>query len=404
MAKIDSKLGFLPKTQNEYFDDQEALYLAIDPQWNLDPSTPDGLKMAHDAEVFSTLDESAQAAYNSKDPNKAEDADLNAIGAITGSFRSLGTFSKAVVTLGGVNGTIIPVGSLVESVDPDDENEKIQWKTDETVTILASNIDVDVTATILGVKNAAPGEIKNIVTTVGGWQSVSNTLSAIAGIGKQTNSQFRLERALTVGRTGNNQVDSILGEIGAVSSARLFRVYQNKTKITDSNGLPGNSIAIIVEGGSDQDVAKAIYSKESTGVQQFQIGTPVEVNVQSEKHPWQFSDIKFGRPMDSNVVVQVIVKNDGTLPGTASDDIKNAILEYSQGGLTPAEFGFKVTGFDIAEDVHASQLYTPVNSIIGKYGSSFITSLTVNGSNFVSVPFDYISRWTLSNIQVNIQA
>ena len=61
MAEITST-GYQLKTQNEWFDEERQLYLDIDPLWNLDPSTPDGLKLAHDAEVFGALDEIGQQA------------------------------------------------------------------------------------------------------------------------------------------------------------------------------------------------------------------------------------------------------------------------------------------------------------------------------------------------------
>ena len=76
MAELTST-GYSVKSQNDWFDEEKQLYLDIDSNWNLDPSTPDGLKMAHDAEIFSALDEVLQQAYNSKDPNKASGYDLD---------------------------------------------------------------------------------------------------------------------------------------------------------------------------------------------------------------------------------------------------------------------------------------------------------------------------------------
>ncbi|KKL19546.1 hypothetical protein LCGC14_2464410, partial [marine sediment metagenome] len=55
MAQLTAQ-GYKLKTQNEWYDEERQLYLDIDADWNLDPSTPDGLKMAHDAEAFSALD------------------------------------------------------------------------------------------------------------------------------------------------------------------------------------------------------------------------------------------------------------------------------------------------------------------------------------------------------------
>lgn len=107
--------GYTLKTQNEWFDEEKALYLQIDPNWNLDPSTPDGLKLAHDAEIFSALDETLQQAYNARDPNKARGLDLDVVCSLTGVRRQQGTSSTVTLTLGGVAGTLVRANSRVES-------------------------------------------------------------------------------------------------------------------------------------------------------------------------------------------------------------------------------------------------------------------------------------------------
>ena len=115
MAEI-TDIGFILKTQNQYFEEELQLYLDIDPKWNTDPSTPDGLKIAHDAEIFGNLDEAALLAYNSKDPNKARGVDLDVICSLTGTERSLGTPSNVALTIGGVVGTVIIEGKLCRIV------------------------------------------------------------------------------------------------------------------------------------------------------------------------------------------------------------------------------------------------------------------------------------------------
>ena len=38
MAEVTAT-GFVAKTEQEYYDEERQLYLDIDPEWNLDPST-----------------------------------------------------------------------------------------------------------------------------------------------------------------------------------------------------------------------------------------------------------------------------------------------------------------------------------------------------------------------------
>ena len=404
MAEI-TETGYKLKTQNEWYADEQARYLDIDPQWNLDLSTPDGLKLSSDAEIWANLDEVGQRAYNSKDPNKAKDYDLNVICALTGTTRSLGTPSNVELTLGGVVGTVILAGKLVKSASDDS-----QWSTDTTVTIGAGGtVTVNATCTVNGATQASVGVINKIVSTIGGWQTVTNLTVATPGTDVQNNSSLRLERAKSVSRPGSNQVDNMLGEIFSVNGVRRAIVLENDTDIDNfyGNGLPKNSIAPIVDGGTDADVALAIFRKKNPGCKLFASGTSVTINGVYDKYPSNVKDITFSRPNYVDAVVTVTVQSDGTLPNDTDDQIKQAILDYAAGDLVAAECGFNVLGFYIGEDVPVSRIGTPVNQVIGKYGNSYLTGLTVNTLSFgdiVPIAINELSRWTLSNITVTINA
>jgi hypothetical protein len=402
MAEI-TDTGYKLKTQNEWFADEQARYLDIDPQWNLDASTPDGLKLSSDAEIWANLDEVGQRAYNSKDPKKAKDYDLNVICSLTGTTRSLGTPSNVELTLGGVVGTVILAGRLAKSSIDDS-----QWSIDTTVTIgIGGTVTVNATCTVNGATQASVGVINKIVSTVGGWQTVTNASVATPGTNVQNNSSLRLERAKSVSRPGNNQLDSLLGETFSVDGVRRVVILENDTD-TDNfygNGLPKNSVAPIVDGGTDTDVALAIFRKKNPGCKLFASSTSVTVNDVYDLYPSNKKDITFSRPTYVDAIVAVTVQSDGTLPNDTDDQIKRAILDYAAGDLVAAECGFNVLGFDIGEDVPVSRIGTPVNQVIGKYGNSYVTGLTVNTLSFgdiVPISINELSRWTLANITVTI--
>lgn len=397
MAEI-TPTGYKLKTQNEWFDEERQLYLDIDPLWNLDPSTPDGLKLAHDAEVFGALDETLQQAYNSKDPAKAVGYDLDVLCALTGTERSKGTPSNVTVTLIGTPGTVVAAGSLIKS-----RTTGTSWTIDQTVTLTAGTATVGATCTVVGPTQADAGTLTQIATTVGGWTGVTNPSPATPGTDAQDDASLRIERNTAVGRPGNNQVDSTLGELYAVDGVRRVKAYENDDSTTDSNGLPPKSMAYIVDGGTDADVAMAIYVKKNPGVALYQAGTPVSVTVTSPKYPTNQKVIKFSRPIAVDMVIAITVKDDGSLPSTVSDEIKDAIVQFGAGTLIDPACGFVSDGFDIGESVPYFTVSTPVNKVLGTYGNSYIQTLTVNGGTAnVAVPFNKISRWTSGNITVTI--
>ena len=399
MAEITFN-GYVIKNQNTWFAEERQLYLDIDPNWNLDPSTPDGLKLASDAEIFANLDELGQRAYNSKDPNKAKDVDLNIVSSLTGTVRSQGTPSNVELTLTGVAGTVILAGKLVESVV-----DGSQWSIDSNVTIgVGGTVSATATCTTNGATAASIGTITRIVDTVGGWQKVTNPTVATIGTNRQNDSSLRLERAKAVSRPGNAQVDNMLGEIFAVEGVRRAIVLENDTDVTDANGLPEHSIAPIVDGGSNEDIAKAIFRKKNPGCKLHAAGTSVTVSNVFDLYPSNARDITFSRPNYVDMTISVTIQNDGTLPNDTADRVKQAIVDYSAGELVAAECGFNVLGFDIGEEVPVSRMYTPINQVIGVFGNSYITALTVNTltSGQVPIAFNELSRWDVSNVTVII--
>ena len=165
--------------------------------------------------------------------------------------------------------------------------------------------------------------------------------------------------------------------------------------------LPIHSTAIVVDGGDNTEVATAIYSKRNPGVIQHELSNPVTVPITSEVTGNQ-KDIKFNRPDFVDIILIYNITDDGSLPTNADQLIKDATLSYVDGDLLSADCGFNQTGFDIGEDVQAGRFYTPANNVIGQYGDSYVTSITVNGGASVVISFEELSRFTDANITVNI--
>lgn len=398
MATIDPMTGYQLKTQDEYFDEEKQLYLDIDADWNLDPSTPDGLKLASDAEQFANLDETLKKAYDSKDPDKATDTDLNFICALTGTVRSQGTPSNVAITLGGVSGTIVPAGSTVKS-----SVDSSLWTLDADVTLPGSTT---ATCTVNGSTAASIGTITKIVDVVGGWQTVTNPSVATLGTNRQSDPSLRLQRKISVARSGNYQLDSMRAELYAVDGVRRVLVDDNDTDATDSNGVPAHNTYAIVDGGTDDDVALAIYLKKGAGTPLYQAATPISVQVTSPTYSNITKQIKFSRPIYDDMIVGITIQSDGSLPVTAAADIAQAIVNYANAESNiSTTTGFNLDGFDIGEDVPPARLFTPVNQYVGLYGNSYCTGITIDGSAAVrAIAFNALSRWTTDNITVVINA
>lgn len=403
MAQLTAR-GYLLKTQNEYFADEVQLYRNIDVEWNLDPSTPDGLKIAHDAEVFGALDEALHQAYLSKDPRTATGYDLDIVAYISDVKREQGSRSSVELKLTGVPGTLIEGGKRVSSRTTGE-----RW-------ILEQGYELDENGEAwvgayserIGMIEADAHTITNIVDSVGGWTGVTNPNIATPGRVVESDGALRLRRAQSVAKNGTNQIDATKGAIYEVLDVRRCEMYENDTDVTDEIGLPPHSTCILVDGGTDQAVARAVYNKRNPGTKQFieSTTTGVEIEIASERYPNSRKQlIKFARPKYIDVKLNVKIKDDGSLPANASDIIIESIMEFTNGYfMQNCEDGFKRNGFAIGENVPLNSLTPPINRILGQYGNAYIESMNITGAQsgiLIVNPFS-LTRWTSSNMNVEV--
>jgi uncharacterized phage protein gp47/JayE len=125
-------------------------------------------------------------------------------------------------------------------------------------------------ATQTGPIVAPPRSLTNIETPVSGWEAVDNLMSET--IGRDT----ELDDALLVRMTASSSArasasaqaiwSALTNEVDGVSYAS---VTENDTAVTNSAGVPAYSVEAVVQGGADEDVARAIYLKKAGGIRSY---------------------------------------------------------------------------------------------------------------------------------------
>ena len=400
--------GFVAKTQNEYFEKEKELYASIDGEWNTDPSSPDGLKIAHDAEVFGALDQLVKQAYDARDPNKATGKDLDVLRKLTGAERSPGTPTTATLTLTGTPGTFIPAGCQAKTSDG------IVFELDENVLLDDNGVGTSSAhCTESGAKEVSANRITQIVTVIGGWQTVTNRTVASVGTDAESDAVFRVKSARAVARGGTAQRDSLYGEIYAVSGVRKVQIYENKTNsgeyevLHNPYSLPPHSLAIVVDGGADKAVAQAIFRKLNPGCNLHAAGTKVEQTIYSEKYRNSYDIITFSRPNPVEIKIDLVIADPKQSCSSAEDvqqAIRDAIIQYASGELLPDGIGFVTTGFDIGETVPYNRIFTPINKVLGLYLGTYVSEMKVNDSTGnVAIAFNEMATFLSKNIKVSIQ-
>lgn len=239
---------------------------------NLDPDSPDGQWIAIIVQAaLDNLDLAAQI-YSSFDPDVAIGRALDARAAINGVARLGGTYTFQdieIVTdrslnLAGLDGDIEEADGTGYTVSDDAGNQFILAVSQ--VIAAAGTYTFSFRAKNNGAVETIPNTITTPVTIVLGVVSVNNPASFTSlGLDEETDAQLRIRRRKSVALSSQGYLDGLLAALLNINGVVSAFVYENVTGTTDGDGVPGHSIWVIVEGGDDDDVARAIYSKRNAG-------------------------------------------------------------------------------------------------------------------------------------------
>ncbi len=295
-----------------------------------------------------------QIIYNNRSPKTAVGTALDSIVKLNGIKRKSASYSTCVLILTGDIGTTIKNG-----VAQDDEG--VKWNLPETVTFTEVTKMITAQCEKIGSIEALPGTITKIMTPTKGWISVTNEVAAVTGKPVENNDQLRLRQSISVAIPSQNMIDGTIGGIASIDGVNRYKIYDNDTNLTDANGIPGHSIAAVVEGGLDVDIAKQIYLRKGPGG-----GTYGDVACEYISSDGLSNIIRFFRPeyVTSNISISVR-KNAGYML-----DMKSQIKERCQK---------YIENLDIGNDVTTTGILASVLSLIGNLSRPpfSITALTI---------------------------
>jgi uncharacterized phage protein gp47/JayE len=255
--------------------------------------------------------------YNSFSPATAQGIGLSSVVKINGIARLLPTNSTVDVTISGVVGTQIFNGQV------QDLNGN-KWGLPPSVLVPTSG-EVTVTAIALtaGAITAGPNSVTKIVTPTLGWQSVTNTGSATTGSPLESDVALRRRQTTSTMLPSVTALDGMIGAVAAVEGVTRYAVYENDTNLTDSNGLPGHSVAFVVEGGDPGAIALSIATHKTPGAGTY--GTTTEIIVDQYGVP---HNIRFFLPTVVPITVVIHLTALTGYTSTIGNNIVSAVINY----------------------------------------------------------------------------
>lgn len=284
----------------------------------LDNSTQDGQWIAIQAQAMNVCNQAMITVFNSFSPAKAQGAALSSNVKINGITRDPATNSTCDVVISGDVGTVITNGTVQDTVN------RNTWNLPARVSIPeVGSVTVTATCSVSGPVTGAIGTLTIIGTPTDGWTGVTNKTAAAIGHPMQTDDSLRLQQAGSTMLPSVAIMDGIEGGILALQGVSDVKGYENDTDAKDANGIPANSIAMVVEGGDAKEIATVIANKKSMGVPTY--GTTTETVTDSSGTQ---RTINFFRPKETNIYVKLTLKALANYTTTIGQSAAQGIADY----------------------------------------------------------------------------
>ena len=368
------------------------------PDINTAPETPQGQII--DAETLAITQKDAELAFlaNMFNPKTARGIWQDALAEIYFIKRKKAVNSRCYCILTGLKGTVIEKGSKIQS-----SADNTYWNLLEDVTI---NGNSSVTALFEceseGAIIASPNTLTKIITTVAGWDTVNNSQAATVGTLEESQQAFEKRRYDSVALNSVGTIASVFSRVNQIDDVVGCYVVDNKTNIVktiDDYDLKPHSIYVAVLGGSNQDIAEAIYRSLSAGCD-YNGNTTIEVTDENTK---AVESVTFMRPVQQNVYIKVNLFNKD-LPNDYETLIKNAVINNFYGLDLKVEIaGETLSRIIMHDDVYSSRFLPSIlNANINSLLSVQVSLDNVDFSDFVHIQLDKEPVLIADNITINV--
>lgn len=353
---LTNKGVIVPDTSTVLTDVQQEFKDLLGGDLDVSPETPQGRIIELIARCRTFVLQTAAASSNVFNLNKANGFGLDDLGSLFLLSRNPATYTTTSVVLGGVNGTIVPAGTRLQTTDGD------IFVNTENYTIGSAENAV-FRAEKLGIVPCPVGTLTIILDAVNGLETATNVSTSL-GTDLESDNAFRLRirNSLNVNSIAVlSAIKANLDALPGVASTYLYDNYTNSTYPLDEISIGAHSLLAVVDGGDDQEIANVLYAKKTIGTG-YDISTEsqdIEIVTKTVIDPNYGTEytVKFARPLSTNILVEISVNRQGYTGSDLEGDIKAAIIEWANGddpevdGIT---IGSTISPFEISAAVSNS--------------------------------------------------
>ena len=196
----------------------------------------------------------------------------------------------------------------------------------------------------------------------------------LARLPGETDAAVRSRIVTSLAGAGRTMEANLIAEIRKVPGVQKAALYVNDTDAADARGIPAHSLCAVVQAGSLQRIAEAIFRKKAPGVGTFGTTSKQVVDENDVSH-----SISIYRPVASFITFDLQVRTYDGFDDSLIDTIRQAIMQY-------------IAGFDIGQSLVVPSVYGICYAAAGEKAGTFAitdlaaTASAVSGTTRIKVP------------------
>ena len=310
--------------------------------------------------------------YSMFDPLSSSGKALQAMVQLNALTALAGTASTVLVDLTGTPGYVMAAGALCG-----DQAGTITFSLPQVVFNSGGNATgILATCTSLGSNAPSPniiGAVSKMITPQAGWGSVSNPAPVVLGTAEETDEQLRQRQQVSTSNTAGTIIEAWTSALMQITGVTFARIYQNVTGSVDSNGIPANSVAAVVTGGSARNIANCIMSKVSV-CQTYGNQSVIQTDTSGTEYTIQYT---IPIVLTIAMALTLHVTNSTLWPSNGVTLVQDAVALFSARGMGSLNVttAYDQVGYLPGQEIDSSDFYPAILTVAGVRITSLLLAI-----------------------------
>lgn len=339
-------------------------------------SSPQGQIAQSDTEIIAQVYDKLLCLFNQMNPDYATGRWQDGIGRIYFMDRISAQGTVVTVKCIGKVDTTIPAGSTAQ------DSAGYIYQSVNAATIDSSGFAmVQFENTTPGPIPCAIGALNQIYRAVPGWDAVINESAGVVGVDVESRIAFETRRRESVARNARNMDGAVLSAILETDGVLDAYVWSNRTATTVNKGTTSfpvlaHSIYICVYGGTDENVAGAIFKTYNPGANMNGGAHFTIYDTENYSAPYPQYDMQWQKATPTRVYFKIELDGSLNPPSDITAQAKAMITKVFNGeydGIVKARIG---------STINSGKYYAPVISISPDSVGILSLQVSLNGSTF----------------------